>query len=56
MAQALCYSNAEWLNKQIDYARQQFRHAYQEDNQELKNFWCDRWDRLERHYKELRGV
>jgi hypothetical protein len=53
---SLCYSNAEWLTKQIDYASQQFHDACQRDHRELTNYWADRWDRLERHYKDLRGV
>ena len=51
---SLCYSNAEWLTKQIDYASLQFRNAYESGHDELKEFWCDRWTRLERHYKDIR--
>lgn len=53
---SLCYSNAEWLSKQIEYACQQFHYASQADHAELRDFWADRWNRLERHYKALRGV
>jgi hypothetical protein len=52
----LCWSNAEWLNKQIEYSRLQFREAYKRKDEALTDFWSDRWRRLERHYKDLRGV
>lgn len=56
MTQPLCYSNAEWLSQQIDYARLRFSEAREINNRELIDFWADRWNRLERHYKDLRGV
>jgi hypothetical protein len=53
---SLCYSNAEWLTNQINYARQQFHDAIQREHTELRDFWADRWNRLERHYRDLRSV
>jgi hypothetical protein len=52
--QSLCYSNAEWLNKQIEYASSQFSLAVESGHESLMHFWADRWNRLERHHKDLR--
>jgi hypothetical protein len=51
----LCWSNKDWLRDQIEYACLQFHHADKEHT-ELREFWLNRWSRLERHYKDLRGV
>jgi hypothetical protein len=56
MTKPLWLSNAEWLNKQIEYSRLQFSDAVKREDKALTDFWADRWNRLERHYKDLRGV
>jgi hypothetical protein len=56
MTKPLCLSNAEWLNKQIEYSRERFSEAYKMKDEALTDFWEARWRRLERHYKDLRGV